>query len=77
MYFGNYSRKLMFLFATYFYIFYFIPIAFILPLAYESAFGGYNLTLKIIAFVLIGLGVLIIIALVIYFILRNFSKYFL
>jgi len=76
VYFGNYSRKLMFLFATYFYFFYFIPLVFILPLAYENAFGDYDLTMKIIGFILIGLGVLIIIALFTYYILRKFSKYF-
>ena len=48
----------MFLFATFFYIFFFIPIVFLLPLAYENCFGDYDLTMKIIAFIAIGLGIL-------------------
>ena len=66
----------MFLFATFFYVFFFIPAVFLLPLAYEDAFGDLNLTMKIIAFALIGTGVLFLLALFAYFILRKFSKYY-
>lgn len=66
----------MYLFATFFYLFFFIPAVFLLPLAYENAFGDLNLTMKIIAFVLIGVGTLFIIALLSYFTLRKFSKYY-
>ena len=73
---GNYSRKLMLLFATFFYVFFFIPAFFILPLASENAFSDFDLSMKIIAYLLIGTGSLMIIALVAYFILRKVSKYY-
>lgn len=76
IHFGNYSRKLMFLFSTFFYVFFFIPAAFILPLAHENAFTDSDLTMKVIAYLLISIGSLIIIALVAYFILRKVSKYY-